>query len=505
MEIFYLDIVIIINLLLHSIVLTECSVGNFEIIKGIPIENAKLYAHGKDFSCFDGTLTIPYSYINDDYCDCIDASDEPGTSACPNGTFYCSNKGHFPSVVPSSRVNDGICDCCDGSDEWASNFQKDACQNTCENLSHEARGEANRVHNLYALGFKIREQLIAKGKYLLLQRQNKILHLLTKTKEAQFNRSSMFNDKEIAKEKEKKAIEEEKSNQQNKAIEIFNEIDTNKDNKIEVEEVIAYSTFDQNQDGLVSQDEINYFMENKKEIDLKHFMSNGWNRVNLLIFTKSFDEKQHLAKRNVKKEILNQDFNHSSDNETEKYNIEHVEAVRINKLLYTEKTKIIINESKKAHELFEEADRTVKDLQKQIYELKKSIRKNFGPDDEFAALDGQCYELINDEYIYKLCLFEKITQRPIKGGPEVHLGVWKDWASFTNDKPQYHTMLYDRGQQCLNHYQRFAYVHLSCGLKPKLISVSELNRCEYLMEFELPSVCVIEDNKYLRELEREEL
>lgn len=83
-------------------------------------------------------------------------------------------------------------------------------------------------------------------------------------------------------------------------------------------------------------------MENKKEFDLKDFLSNGWNRVNLLIFTKSFDEKQHLVK-NVKKEILNQDFNHNSNNEIEKYNIEDIEAVRINKLLYTEKTKIIID------------------------------------------------------------------------------------------------------------------------------------------------------------------
>ncbi|KAL5243101.1 hypothetical protein ACI65C_010511 [Semiaphis heraclei] len=246
-------------------------------------------------------------------------------------------------------------------------------------------------------------------------------------------------------------------------------------------------------------------MENKKELDLKDFVSNGWNRVNLLIFTKSFDEKQHLTKKNVKKEILNQDFNRNSENETEKYNIEDIEAIKINELLYTEKTKILIDESKKAQKQYEESDRIVKDLQKQLYKLQKSISKNFGPDDEFAALDGQCYELTSDEYIYKLCIFEKITQRPMKGGPEINLGVWKDWINFINDKPQFHTMLYDRGKYCLNNYQRFAYVHLSCGLKPKLISVSELNRCEYLIEFELPSVCVMQDTKYLRELEREEL
>ncbi|XP_026820102.1 glucosidase 2 subunit beta-like [Rhopalosiphum maidis] len=502
MEIYYVDIVLIINLILHSIILTKCSVGNFEIIKGIPIEKAKLYAYGKNFSCLDGNFTIPYSYINDDYCDCIDASDEPGTSACPNGTFYCTNKGHFPLVVPSSRVNDGICDCCDGSDEWANT---NACKNTCEDLSHASRSEENRIHNLYALGFKIRSQLINKGKYLLSQKQNKIIYLLAKIKDAQFNRSSLFYDKEIAKEKEERAIEEEKSNQQNKAMRIFNEIDTNKNNKIEVEEVIAHSIFDQNKDGLVSQDEINYFMENKKEFEVKDFMSNGWNRVSLLIFIKSFDEKQHLDKKNTKKEFLNQDFNYNSENETEKYNIEDIEAVRINKLLYTEKTKIIINESKKAHELFEDADRIVKYLQNEVNDLKTSLSKNFGPENEFAALDGQCYELSNDEYIYTLCLFEKITKRPIKGGSEVNLGVWKDWTNFIDDEPQYHTMLYDRGQYCLNHYQRFTYVHLSCGLKPKFTSVLELNLCEYKMEFELPSVCVIQDTKYLRKPEREEL
>ena len=32
-----------------------------------------------------------------------------GTSACPDGKFYCQNLGHMAKVIQSSRVNDGIC------------------------------------------------------------------------------------------------------------------------------------------------------------------------------------------------------------------------------------------------------------------------------------------------------------------------------------------------------------------------------------------------------------
>jgi protein kinase C substrate 80K-H len=64
----------------------------------------------------------------DDYCDCRDGSDEPGTSACLNGKFWCRNIGFEGQLVPSSRVNDRICDCCDGSDEYNGHVQ---CQDTC--------------------------------------------------------------------------------------------------------------------------------------------------------------------------------------------------------------------------------------------------------------------------------------------------------------------------------------------------------------------------------------
>lgn len=73
------------------------------------------------FECVASMEKIGYSQINDDYCDCLDGSDEPGTNACPNGRFVCTFQEkykNFPIVIPSSKVNDGVCDCCDGSDEW---------------------------------------------------------------------------------------------------------------------------------------------------------------------------------------------------------------------------------------------------------------------------------------------------------------------------------------------------------------------------------------------------
>lgn len=52
-----------------------------------------------------------------------------GTSACPEGKFYCRNIGDTPLLLFSSFVNDRICDCCDGSDEYESGIH---CQNTCK-------------------------------------------------------------------------------------------------------------------------------------------------------------------------------------------------------------------------------------------------------------------------------------------------------------------------------------------------------------------------------------
>jgi protein kinase C substrate 80K-H len=72
--------------------------------RGVGPEFSKHYKSLESFKCINNPdITLDISQINDDYCDCPDGSDEPGTSACShlNDTslaipgFYCKNKGHL--------------------------------------------------------------------------------------------------------------------------------------------------------------------------------------------------------------------------------------------------------------------------------------------------------------------------------------------------------------------------------------------------------------------------
>jgi len=81
------------------------------------------------------------SVVNDDYCDCIDGSDEPGTSACRNGKFFCINAGFESRYIFSSRVNDGIFVCCDGSDEYITGHCSDTCRSAWADATKHIQAE----------------------------------------------------------------------------------------------------------------------------------------------------------------------------------------------------------------------------------------------------------------------------------------------------------------------------------------------------------------------------
>ncbi|KAJ9520990.1 hypothetical protein QJQ45_022708, partial [Haematococcus lacustris] len=104
------------------------SVASATVPRGVAPDKADLYSGaGGVFTCLDSSVTIPYSRVNDNYCDCpTDGSDEPGTAACYHGSFYCANRGYEPQQLSASFVDDGVCDCCDGSDE-----ARGRCKNTC--------------------------------------------------------------------------------------------------------------------------------------------------------------------------------------------------------------------------------------------------------------------------------------------------------------------------------------------------------------------------------------
>ncbi|XBI17500.1 hypothetical protein VPH35_059537 [Triticum aestivum] len=207
---------------------------------GIPPQD-EAYYRGGVIKCRDGSGKFTRDQLNDDFCDCPDGTDEPGTSACPEAKFYCKNAGHSPITIFSSRVNDGICDCCDGSDEYGSNG---TCKNTCWEAGKAAREKLKKKVATYKSGVVIRNQEVEKAKLAIakdeaeltkLKGEEKILQgLVDKLKEQKRLIEKAEEEERLIKEKEEKRIKEEAEKQaaeENKAPDASQEADSQDTNE----------------------------------------------------------------------------------------------------------------------------------------------------------------------------------------------------------------------------------------------------------------------------------
>ncbi|CAH0723693.1 unnamed protein product, partial [Brenthis ino] len=490
--------------------------------RGVSLSKASLYSPTKDFTCFDGTSTIPFSYVNDDYCDCFDGSDEPGTSACLNGVFHCTNAGHRPQNIPSSRVNDGVCDCCDGTDEYAT---PETCSNNCEELGKEARAKAQHLAELHKAGNFVRLELIEKGNKKRSEMAEQLSQLEKDKAEAQKIKEEkealkikletkenealqVYRDAEEKERQRKAQIEREQ--QEKEATEQFIKLDSNNDGSLNVDEIKVVNVFDKNKDGEVDQDELQYFFGDKESVSKEDFITTTWPLLKPLLMMEQGMFRPAEAEEDAEKhdgvhegeeshrvedteDLDPEDENVDGDvaqDETEDLDLETEDTKT-----YDDETKRLIDEATEARRQFTDAERTVREIESNIRNFQENLEKDYGLQQEYATLDGECFEYEDKEYVYRLCLFQKVTQKSKNGGMEVGLGNWGEWAGEEGDK--YSVMKYANGIACWNGPNRMTIVNINCGLETKITSVTEPFRCEYKIDLDTPAAC--DDSNYSKQ------
>lgn len=515
--------------ILHSFSVTALSRP-----RGVSISMASFYSgQSENFSCLDSSRVIPFHYVNDDYCDCLDGSDEPGTSACINGNFHCTNAGYIPTNIPSSRVNDGYCDCCDGQDEYDGIIM---CTNKCKELGKQAQEERQKIHKMQMEGYAKKQEFISEGHVAIEEKKNKLVELENlkiaaeqKKIEMEAWKNEAEGPEKSAKEAHEKIHEEEKTRrqheeEQNRAKEAFDELDINRDHLLSVLEMKTHLEFDIDSDGTVSEDEAKEYMEDVVEADYNHFVEKMWPNIKEIYNKKNkptesdpstvittadvtptpeTSEKDQLESASTDSdsggdgddadsddEESDGDYDDEEDNydDAEKKKAKEPEKENTLKMPeYDEETKKLIEVADRAREEFNEADRKLREVEKSISDVKKILDLDLGPENEYYMLYGKCFEFSDREYIYTFCPFDRTSQRSKSGGMETSLGHWGLW-----DGPQtdlYSKQKYDRGQNCWNGPDRSVRIHFECGIENQLKSASEPNRCEYAFTFATPARC----------------
>jgi len=484
-------------------------------VRGVSQTRSSFYQPTADnqFGCLDGSGMIPFDQVNDDFCDCPDGSDEPGTSACPNGFFHCPNAGFKPLNLYSSRVNDMICDCCDGSDEWEGYV---TCPNTCKELYKQYYAERIKSQEEAMEGFKIRENLANDAKAEKDKLSNEKDELESQLESIRIEKNELEELKIKAEEEEEaerdrleklkleKVIEKAKEYSEEELIKIsFNFLDTNNNEEIAVYELTAKKYLNPKDSKSFAHADAREMMQEKEPMSRDDFEIILWPEIKEKIIPhlgnefKAYDRNKEEAAQADNKDDngddddgevpVEDDQNMPEDDE----DILDSEMEELKEDLGDEddqedaspESEAIFSAARIARDNFNEVNDKYKDTESRIDFINEQLKFEFGENDIFITMYKVCFEMKTSEYVYKVCPYDKATQKPLHGGSETNLGKWDSW----ND--DFTEMKFTRGTRCWNGPDRSTTVKVKCGKENKLLSVDEPNRCEYEYKFETPTVC----------------
>ncbi|KAI1727565.1 glucosidase II beta subunit-like domain-containing protein [Ditylenchus destructor] len=486
--------------------------------RGVSPERASLYQERSEFECLDGSKSIPWEQVNDDYCDCPDGTDEPGTSACPNSQFHCRNIGYRPVNIPSSRVNDFICDCCDGSDEWANPTVQ--CPNVCDAQGAKAREEARQARMIQETGYTKRVELAKEGSKSLEDKKAEVEKQKKEQEELEPLKSQAEEKKNTAEQREREAVDkheqawnelkEERLNE--RAQELFLQMDFDKDTKFTLEEFKKFKNQfippvkEEEPESAEAEGLFKEVFGDLPELDFSAFRD-AYNKIKGYVRewkmesektakdaeNQSLDESTTPAPpQEVEESVGDEDGKEPEEEEPE----DHTDASHeqqqhdedeVPKPPYDEVTQNVINEANSARQEYNDISRKIADLESNIRSSEQFLEFEYGEDHAWAPYKGQCAELTTTQYTYKLCLFDRSTQKDRNGYSEVNLGYWSGWTGPENNK--YASQKYDKGQSCWNGPERSTHVTVQCGEELQLVETSEPSKCEYHFLLKSPAAC----------------